>query len=267
MVEYADEIFDHMKNLEIKMLPTSNYMETKQKETELNWSMRSELIDWLVRVHYSRRLQPEILFRLVNYIDRFLSVIPVRISLLQLIGLEALSVAAKFNGVDISATQLQKLCENSYSIETILKVEIVFLRGLDYDLGWPGPLSFLQKIYERGPDFPRCRQLPQYLLEAILTDERFIAERPSLTAAAAYYLARQMLNLGIWSPNFIQTSGYKYEQLYPIMNLMMECCKNPYSHYLAVFKKYSRRENIEVALLVKQKLAGKFVIIEPSLES
>ncbi|OCK78176.1 hypothetical protein K432DRAFT_302569, partial [Lepidopterella palustris CBS 459.81] len=80
-----------------------------------------------------------------------------------------------------------------------------------------------------------------YLLKAILIDKRFIAERPSLIAATIYCL----------SPTFIQTSRYKYKQLYPIMNLIIEYYKNLYNYYLAIFKKYSRRENIEVALLIK----------------
>ncbi len=44
----------------------------------------------------------------------------------------------------------------------------------------------------------RARILAQYLLEAVLPNKSFVAERPSITAAAAYYLARCMLGKGEW---------------------------------------------------------------------
>jgi hypothetical protein len=44
----------------------------------------------------------------------------------------------------------------------------------------------------------RSRILAKYFLEAILPDKSFVAERPSITAAAAYCLARCMLGMGKW---------------------------------------------------------------------
>jgi hypothetical protein len=44
----------------------------------------------------------------------------------------------------------------------------------------------------------RAGILAKYLLEAILPDKSFVAERPSMTAAAAYCLARCMLGIGEW---------------------------------------------------------------------
>ena len=50
------------------MLPNPHYMEI---QTEIQWSMRSVLMDWLVQVHNRFSLLPETLFLTVNYIDRF----------------------------------------------------------------------------------------------------------------------------------------------------------------------------------------------------
>ena len=51
--------------------------------------MRAILIDWLVEVAEEYRLVPETLHLAVNYIDRFLSYVPVARSKLQLVGVAA----------------------------------------------------------------------------------------------------------------------------------------------------------------------------------
>jgi len=44
----------------------------------------------------------------------------------------------------------------------------------------------------------RAGILAKYLLEAILPDKSFVAKRPSMTAGAAYCLARCMLGISEW---------------------------------------------------------------------
>ena len=48
-----------------------------QAQKDINATMRSILIDWLVEVAEEYRLVPETLYLAVNYIDRFLSHVPV----------------------------------------------------------------------------------------------------------------------------------------------------------------------------------------------
>ena len=94
---------------------------------------------------------------------------------------------------------LQKLCGDSYAAEDFLKVEIYMLDKLGYRLGWPGPLIFLRRINEEIDETEsRAGIMAKYLLEAVLPDKSFVAERPSMTAAAAYCLARCMLGIGEW---------------------------------------------------------------------
>jgi len=38
-----------MRGIEIKYMPTHNYMDT---QADLSWRMRSTLVDWLVGVHW-----------------------------------------------------------------------------------------------------------------------------------------------------------------------------------------------------------------------
>ena len=93
---------------------------------------------------------------------------------------------------------LPKLCGGAYKAEDFRKAEIYMLDKLRYKLGWPGPLIFVRKINEIDAWESGARILAKYLLEAILPDESFVAERPSITAAATYCLARCMLGMGEW---------------------------------------------------------------------
>ena len=66
--EYVEEIFAYLHLLELESLPNPSYMENQK---ELQWKMRSILVDWIIEVHLKFRLLPETLFLAVNIIDRY----------------------------------------------------------------------------------------------------------------------------------------------------------------------------------------------------
>ena len=61
--------------------------------------MRATLIDWLLQVHLRYHLLPETLWIAVNILDRFLSVRVVSIIKLQLVGVTAMFIAAKYEEI------------------------------------------------------------------------------------------------------------------------------------------------------------------------
>jgi hypothetical protein len=150
-------------------------------------------------VHSSFPLWPEVLFLTVNYVDRFLSCKYVPVTKLLLVGITALSIAAKFeNTWNSSIESLVDKCDNAYTLEDIRKAEVFMLQMLNYNLGWPGPLIFLRRINEIDDCDSEPRMLVKYLLEASTIEERFVAERLSIVAASAYCLAMYMLKIGEW---------------------------------------------------------------------
>lgn len=68
--------------------------EYMKKQPDINDSMRSILVDWLVEVSEEYRLQSETLYLAVNYIDRFLSYMSVVRAKLQLVGTSAMFIAS-----------------------------------------------------------------------------------------------------------------------------------------------------------------------------
>jgi G2/mitotic-specific cyclin 3/4 len=178
------------------MKPNGNYMDN---QAEIQWSMRSVLMDWLTQVHARFQLLPETLFLAVNYVDRFLSCKVVSLGKLQLVGATAIFVAAKYEEINCPSVQeIVYMVDGGYTVDEILKAERFMLSMLKFELGWPGPMSFLRRISKADDYDLETRTLAKYFLEVTIMDERFVSAKPSLTAAAAHCLARLMLRKGDW---------------------------------------------------------------------
>ena len=67
--------------------------------TENRRTMRTTLIDWLLQVHLRYHMLPETLWIAVNLVDRFLSVRVVSLVKLQLVGVTAMFIAAKYEEI------------------------------------------------------------------------------------------------------------------------------------------------------------------------
>lgn len=196
VAEYGDEIFEYMHALEEKMKPNANYMDN---QAEIQWSMRSVLMDWLVQVHNRFTLLPETLFLAVNYVDRFLSAKVVSLGKLQLVGATALFVAAKYEEINCPSVQeIVYMVDGAYTADEVLKAERFMLSMLQFELGWPGPMSFLRRISKADDYDLETRTLAKYFLEITVMDERFVSCAPSFLAAGAHCLARFMLKKGDW---------------------------------------------------------------------
>lgn len=173
--------------------------------------MRSILMEWVVQVHARFNLLPETLFLAVNCIDRFLSVKPVSIAKLQLVGATALLVAAKYEEVSHpSLEEMQFMVSGGYDALEIRKAERFMLSMLKFDLGWPGPMSFLRRISKADDYDLQTRTLAKYLLEVTILDERFVACTPSFLAAGAHCLSRLLLQKrGGWVSCVILCAGFQ----------------------------------------------------------
>lgn len=161
--------------------------------------MRAVLMDWIVQVHHRFNLLPETLYLCVNYIDRFLSCKVVSLGKLQLVGATAIFIAAKYEEIDCPSVQeIVYMVDGGYTSDEILKAERFMLSMLQFELGWPGPMSFLRRISKADDYDLETRTLAKYFLEITIMDERFVGSPPSFVAAGAHCLARMMLKKGIW---------------------------------------------------------------------
>ncbi|KAI8849719.1 cyclin-like protein [Chytridium lagenaria] len=247
--EYVVEIFEYMKELENATMPNANYMDSQK---ELQWKMRAILVDWLVEVHHKFRLLPETLYMTVNIIDRFLSLRVVSLVKLQLVGVTAMFIAAKYEEVvPPSVKNFIYMADNGYTDEEILKAERYVLAVLDFNLQYPSPMSFLRRCSKAEHYDIQTRTLAKYLMEISLVDHRFLDVPPSLVAAGGLYLARKMLRRGPWDKNLTHYSGYTESEVNKCVTLMIDYLERP-TKYEALFKKYGSKKFMRASIFVKE---------------
>lgn len=98
-------------------MPKARYM---RKQRDINHSMRSILVDWLVEVAQEYKLNTQTLFIAIGYIDRFLSEMSVQRTKLQLVGVTAMLLAAKYEEIYPPAVdEFVYITDNTYNREQV----------------------------------------------------------------------------------------------------------------------------------------------------
>ena len=135
----------------------------------------------------------------VNIVDRFLSSKVVQLDRLQLVGVTAMFIAAKYEEVLSPHVQhFVHVADDGFTEAEILQAERFVLGALDYDLSYPNPMNFLRRISKADHFDVQTRTFGKYLLEISCLDHRFLVHPPSQIAAAAMHLARVVLGRGEW---------------------------------------------------------------------
>ncbi|TEA16519.1 G2/mitotic-specific cyclin-B [Colletotrichum sidae] len=265
VAEYANDIFEYLRDLEVNSIPNPNYME---HQDDLEWKTRGILVDWLIEVHTRFHLLPETLFLAINVIDRFLSEKVVQLDRLQLVGITAMFIASKYEEVlSPHVANFRHVADDGFSEAEILSAERFVLGTLNYDLSYPNPMNFLRRISKADNYDIQCRTIGKYLMEISLLDHRFMCYRPSHIAAGAMYLARLILDRGEWNETIAFYAGYTEEEIEPVVHLMVDYLARPVVHE-AFFKKYASKKFLKASILTRQwakKSAPHFEIVEPHL--
>ena len=190
VTEYEDDIFYHLRDLEQQHI-VKPYMDFQQ---DLQWHMRSILIDWLVQVHLRFHMVDEVLFHAVNIMDRFLSIKVVAMDKFQLLGIVSLFIASKYEEErPPSLSDLVTMVDRAYSAHEILGAEKFVLGLLNYNLSYAHPQNFIRRISQADELDVGIRTVAKYFTEVTLMHEQFFGFANSLIAAGAMYLARQMI--------------------------------------------------------------------------
>lgn len=226
-------------------MPSPDYMDG---QTEINWSMRQTLVDWLLQVHLRYHMLPETLWIAVNIVDRFLTKRIVSVLKLQLVGVTAMFIAAKYEEILApSVDEFVYMTENGYTREEILKGERIVLQTLDFKIShYCSPYS-----------------------EVTLLDHRFLRVKPSLIAAIGMYSARRMLG-GDWDRAFVFYSGFTEEHLLPGHQLLVEKLTEQGFTKQHVCQKYATKKFLKASLYAVEwarlhlddDLAGEKMVLE-----
>lgn len=251
-VDYVKDIIDHFRRAELKNRPSSTYMNRVQ--SDVNDKMRTILIDWLVDVHLKFKLQPETLFLAVEIVDRFLDKRLVSRQKLQLVGVVAMLLAAKYEEIfPPEVKDFIYISANTYTRDEILRMERLMFQTLDFNLTIPTLQVFLKRGLQVVDSDNRTAQLAHYLAELSLLDYKMLTYLPSLIAASCIYSANQILMAKeTWGRSLEHYSSYKAIDLERCTRDILQLVHAaPSQKTQAVRRKYSYAKYGEVSKLVQ----------------
>ncbi|WJX41438.1 cyclin [Trifolium repens] len=218
---YVSDIFDYLRAMEMqkKRRPMVGYMENVQRDITSN--MRGTLVDWLVEVADEYKLLPETLHLSISYIDRFLSIQPVKRSKFQLLGVSSMLVASKYEEITPpKAADFCQITDNSYYLEEVLNMEADILKSLNFEMGNPNVITFLKRFVGIASENPKTSNLQfeylcNYLAELSLLDYECIRFLPSVVAASVIFLARFIIQPGVnpWTSSLCECLGHESADL------------------------------------------------------
>lgn len=214
--------------------------------------MRSVLVDWLVNVHAQFRLLPETLYLGISVMDRFFATEVVCKDKIQLVGVTAFFVAAKFEEIyPPTIDDLVSICDNLYGRRDIIKMEMAMVKKLRFELGRPLPLHFLRRNSKAAHASPKIHTLAKFLMELTLLDHECSSWSPSLQAATALFVTLKVLSDNpddSWTPTLEHYSNYKEQELEPCASKLCSLIvKSETSKYQNVRKKYSHPKMMEIS--------------------
>ncbi|KAG8879125.1 hypothetical protein FRB97_001950 [Tulasnella sp. 331] len=215
--EYREDVKAWMLEKEKQTLASATAMD---QQPELQWHMRSHLLDFIIEIHLHFRLRPETLYLTLSILDRYVSRRVVYKKHYQLVGCVSLWLAAKFEDAKErvpSVRDLKELCHGQYDEGSFAQMEGHVLGTVDWDLGHPTPESWLRVLCTEthvGPavqtgfgmfgaegalglvespfEDMRTQHVARFLMELTLYGRDFLQFVPSMIALAALCLAREI---------------------------------------------------------------------------
>jgi len=251
--EYATEIMGHLFDEESAFLPRADYMED---QSDINGKMRAILIDWLVEVHMKYRLRPETLFLAINIIDRYLSMRSVMRKKLQLLGVVAMFIAAKFEEIDSPKVhEFAYITDHTYTTKEIINMESTVLMALDFQIAVPTPAHFLDRLERSNGCDVVHRALAQYVLELSLLDLRGLKYSPSWLVAGSLLLSNEILGRRpVWPAAMVHHTRKSEKALRACVDELRSIMEGgKVAPLQAVQRKYRLEQNFVVANLVAGK--------------
>ncbi|XP_032747203.1 G1/S-specific cyclin-D1 isoform X1 [Rattus rattus] len=197
-----DRVLRAMLKTEETCAPSVSYFKCVQRE--IVPSMRKIVATWMLEVCEEQKCEEEVFPLAMNYLDRFLSLEPLKKSRLQLLGATCMFVASKMKEtIPLTAEKLCIYTDNSIRPEELLQMELLLVNKLKWNLAAMTPHDFIEHFLSKMPEADENKQIirkhAQTFVALCATDVKFISNPPSMVAAGSVVAAMQGLNLG--SPN------------------------------------------------------------------
>jgi hypothetical protein len=189
---------------------------------------RAKLVERFSSLREQLGLRRETVFLTVNIVDRYLSLVEVRQRHLELVGVAAFLIAAKFE--EIKPPDVKDLVyyfANAFTRQQVVKKELDILTRLRFEVVSPTPLHFLVHLSAVGgpglstpsPDpalANKRRDTATRLLEEAMLQYQLAWHTPSHLASAALLLGNETCGLQPWPENLAHLTGHSQSMLEPL---------------------------------------------------
>ncbi|XP_066489052.1 G1/S-specific cyclin-D2 [Tiliqua scincoides] len=145
-----ERVLRNLLRAEERYLPRCSYFQCVQPE--LRPAMRRIVATWMLEVCEEQKCEEEVFPLAMNYLDRFLAVVPTKKCHLQLLGAVCMFLASKLK--ETSPLTAEKLCiytDNSIRPQELLEWELVVLGRLKWSLAAITPHDFIVHILRKLP--------------------------------------------------------------------------------------------------------------------
>ena len=233
-------------------------------QSEISYVMRGILVDWLVELKHSFRLNCSTLHLSVKLLDRILCDMDVKRKNFQCLGCACMLIASKLEETQLVTTKdLAYMSDSTYTRSEIKDMEVKICDLLEFRLQTPTAYQFVDRFLRASdatagqagpsPRSPTLETLVSYLLELSLLDASFVETPADLMAASAVYLARATLGIRdahrqIWNTTLIHYTSLEASDLKETV-LRLHCCQvnAEDSDLKCVLAPYKTKEKYRVA--------------------
>lgn len=147
-----DRCLENLLTAEGRHEQSTSYFQTTQKE--ISPSMRGLVADWMIDLCEEQNCQEEVSLLALCYMDRFLRLVPIKKTHLQILAAACLLLASKLREPSYKALPVDLLVfytDHSITKEDLIRWELLVLSRLKWDLSTVTPLDFLELLLCRLP--------------------------------------------------------------------------------------------------------------------
>ncbi|KAL0962871.1 hypothetical protein UPYG_G00346590 [Umbra pygmaea] len=223
---YDDRVLQSLLNIEERFLPQCSYFTNFQKD--IKPYMRRMVAEWMHEVCEVEKSEEDVFPLAINYLDRFLAIVPTKKCDLQLLGAVCMFLASKLKGSQpLTAENLCVYTDNSFTPRELLGWELVVLGRLKWNMAAVIPNDFVDHILRRLPlpkeKLPVVRKHTQTFIALCATDFRFVMNPPSMIATGSVGAAVCGLQLDRSDPTL--SRDFLIDLLAKITNTEVDCLK------------------------------------------
>lgn len=248
------EIFKNLLKEEIYYNDSLNQNYFKQQK-EINYKMRTILIDWITEIHYKLRLKEETFYSAIYLIDAYLSKKKISRNNFQLLGITSLLISSKLNEIySIRIKDYSFFTDYAYNTEEIINMESDISKILNFDFLCPTPIVFYQIISVNSGLNQNIEKynFGKFLIQSFLMDLNSLKYKYSIISLSAFNLVIKLFHLSNYNGIFVKYFSFFEHNSHKGFDVINECSLDIYrsiaeiinSNIKSTIKKYFN-ENLE----------------------